>query len=184
MSHHKLIPADYNNWQQQQQQQRQNLTWTKPMQQQQPDNAQVKRIIRALHHNNASTQTSVATFVFLVENSVNLVTYWPSSPHLVPCDWFLFPLTEQQLRWIKFQSLDAARAFFEGVIFTIPQSTWAGVSHRWFERMTKCINAGGEFIEKLDQSACRSVFNESFGYGLTEPPSCYKLKTLSLVRVS
>ena len=40
---------------------------------------------------------------------------------------------KQQLRGIQFQSLRDARAYFEGVILTMPQSTWWGVVDRWFE---------------------------------------------------
>ena len=38
----------------------------------------------------------------------------------------------------------------EGVIFDIPQSTWAGVIDNWFERMVKCVQAEGGFFEKLE----------------------------------
>ena len=50
---------------------------------------------------------------------------------------------------------------------------WSGVMDSWFERMNKYISAEEGFIEKLDKSTCRSLFYESFGYELTEPPSYY-----------
>ena len=125
-----------------------------------------------LHQNNASAHTAAATLHFLVKNSLNLVTYLPYSPYLAPCDWFLFPFIKQQLWGIRFQHPEDAQAFFKGIIFTIPQSTCSGVMHRWFERMTKGIDAGGEFIKRLALSVCQSVSYKGFGYELCEPPSC------------
>ena len=39
---------------------------------------------------------AAATLDFLVEKSVNLITYLPYSPHLATCDWLLFPFVRQQ----------------------------------------------------------------------------------------
>ena len=124
-----------------------------------------------LHHDNASAHTAAATL-----HSMSVATHPPYSPDLAPCDcdWpcdrFLFQFLKKLLRGIKFQNPEDARAHFEGVIFTLPRSTWSGVMDRWFERMNKCVNAEGGFIEKLDWSTCRSVFCESFRCELIEPP--------------
>lgn len=94
-----------------------------------------------LHHNDVSTHTAAATPVFLVEIRVNLVTRPPYSSDLAPGEWFLFLFIKKPLRRIQVQSPEDARAYFEGVIFVIPQSTWPGVTDRRCERMIKCINA-------------------------------------------
>ena len=88
-----------------------------------------------------------------VKSSVTLVAHLPYSSDLVLCDWFLFLVIRQHFRGIQFHSPEDARAYFEGVIFTIAESTWSGVTHRWFERMTKVdkrCQVEREFIEKLD----------------------------------
>ena len=41
------------------------------------------------------------------------------------------------MRGKQFQNVEDARAFFDGVIMDIPQSTWSGVIDSWFERMVK-----------------------------------------------
>ena len=103
-----------------------------------------------LHHDNARADTAAVTLDFLVASDVQLVIHPPYSPDLAPCDWFLFPSVKRQLKGKQFQNAEDARAFIEGVIFDIPQSTWSGVIDRWFERMVKCVQAEGGFLEKLE----------------------------------
>ena len=87
------------------------------------------------HHDNASAHTAAVTLDFLAPKDVPLVTHSPYSPDLAPCDWFLFPSVKRQLKRKQFQNAEDARAFFEGVILDIPQSTWSSVIGSWFERM-------------------------------------------------
>ena len=61
------------------------------------------------------------------------------SPSLAPCDFFLFPQVQQRLKGKQFQGVEDARAFYEGVIFDMPQSTWSGAMVTWFERTTKYV---------------------------------------------
>ena len=94
-----------------------------------------------LHHDNASVHTAAVTLDFLAASNVQLVTHPPYSRDLAPCDWFLFPSVNRQLKGRQFQNAEDARAFFEGFILDIPQSTWSGVIDSWFERMVKCVEA-------------------------------------------
>ena len=103
-----------------------------------------------LHHDNASAHTAAVTLDFLATSNLQLVTHPPYSPDLATCDWFLFPSAKRQLRGKQFQNAKDARAFFEGVILDIPQSTCSGVIDSWFERMVKCIQAKGGFFENLE----------------------------------
>ena len=66
------------------------------------------------------------------------------------CDLFLFASVKRQLNRKQFQNAEDARAFIEGVILDIPQSTWWVVIDNWFERMIKCVQAEGDFFEKLE----------------------------------
>ena len=101
---------------------------------------------RLLDHDNASAHTAAVALDFLVVNDVQLVTHQPYSPDLAPCDWFLFPSIKRQLKGKQFPSAEDARAFFEGIILDIPQSTWSGVIDSWFEKMAKCVQAEGGFF--------------------------------------
>ena len=103
-----------------------------------------------LHDDNARVNTEAVTLDCLAANDIQLVTRPPYSPYLAPCDWFLFPSFKKQLMGKQFQNAEDARAFIEGVILDIPQSTWSGVIDSWFERMVKCDLAEGGFFEKLE----------------------------------
>ena len=103
-----------------------------------------------LHHDNASAHTAAVTLDFLTASDIQLITRSPYSPDLAPCDWFLFHFVNWQLTGKQFQNGEDARAFIEGVILDIPQSTWSGVIDSWFERMVKCVQAEGGFFEKLE----------------------------------
>ena len=103
-----------------------------------------------LYHDNASSHTTAVTLDLSAANHVKLVTHPPYSPDLTPCDWFLFPSIKRLLKGKQFQNAEDARAFFEGVILDIPQSTWSGVIDSWFERMVKCVRAERGFFKKLE----------------------------------
>ena len=102
-----------------------------------------------LLHDNSNAHTAAVTLDFLATNDVQLVTHPRYSPDLASCDWFLFPSVKRQLKGKQFQNAEVARAFIEGVILYIPQSTWSGVIDSWFERMVKCIQAEGGFFKNL-----------------------------------
>ena len=55
---------------------------------------------------------------------------------------------KQQLKGKQFQGVEEARAFSEGVVSDTPQSTWSASMVAWFERMTKRVNAEGDYFEK------------------------------------
>ena len=104
-----------------------------------------------LHHDNARADTAAAvTLGFVPASDFQLVTHPPYSPDLAPCDWFLFPSVKWQLKGKQFQNVEDARAFIEGVIFHMPQSTWSGVVDSWFERMVQSVQAEGGFVANLD----------------------------------
>ena len=102
------------------------------------------------HHDNASMHTAAVTLDFLAASDVQLVIHPPYSPDVAPCDWFLLLPVKRQLKGKQFQNNEDARAFFEGVVFDVPQSTWTGVIDSWFETMVKCVQAEGGFFEKLE----------------------------------
>ena len=103
-----------------------------------------------LYYDNASPHAATVTLDFLSVSDLQLLTHPPYSPDLAPCDLFLFLSVKWQLKGKPFQNAEDARAFIEGVILDIPQSTWSGVIDSWFERMVKCVQAEGGFFEKLE----------------------------------
>ena len=87
-----------------------------------------------LDHDHASDHTAAATLDHQEANRVQLVTQTPSySPDLASCHLFLFPQVKQRLKGKQFQGVEDDRAFFEGMISDMPQSTLSGAMVRWFE---------------------------------------------------
>ena len=103
-----------------------------------------------LHHENACVHTAAVTLDFLTANDAQLVTHPPYSPDLALCDCFLFPSVKRQMKGKQLLNAEDARAFFEGVILDIPQSTWSGALDSWFDRMVKCVQGDGGFFKNLE----------------------------------
>ena len=74
-----------------------------------------------LHHDNASAHTAATTVDFLNESEV---PYPPYSPNLFPCNVFLFPEVNKQLKGTLFESAQDACRAFTGAVEDIPKSTW------------------------------------------------------------
>lgn len=102
-----------------------------------------------LHHDNAPAHAAFATIDFLATERVQLLSHPPYSPDLAPCDFFLFPFVKKQLRGTRFNSPEDAVRAFTRAIEDIDDVTWSTAWMTWFERMGKCVAAGGEYFEKL-----------------------------------
>ena len=57
-----------------------------------------------LHHDNASAHSARVIKGFLAKNNTALVRQPPYSPHLAPCDFWLFPKLKTTLKGTRFQS--------------------------------------------------------------------------------
>lgn len=62
-----------------------------------------------LHHDNASSHTSLRTKAFLEESGVETLPHPPYSPDLAPCDFFLFPIIKEKIK---------------GNFFRVPKRPW------------------------------------------------------------
>ena len=106
----------------------------------------VRSLLR--HHDNASAHTADVTLDFLTSSDVQLATHPPYSPDLGPCDLFLFPSVQRQMKGKQFQNAKDVRAFFEGVILDIPHSMWSSAIEGWFERMVTFVQGEEGFFKK------------------------------------
>ena len=50
---------------------------------------------------------------------------------------------------MRFDTSDLAVEAFLEHIEAIPQSEWASMFQKWFQRMQKCIDNAGEYFEKI-----------------------------------
>ena len=102
-----------------------------------------------LHHDNAAAHRANATQEFLQMEKVQQLDHPPYSPDLAPCDFFVFPFIKWKLRGLRFDTPDLAVEAFLEHIRAIPQTEWANMFHKWFQRMEKCIDNAGEYFEKM-----------------------------------
>lgn len=102
-----------------------------------------------LHQDNASAHTAKQTQDFLRAQGLQQLQNPPYSPDLSPCDFFLFPRVKDSLRGRRFASAEEAADAYEEVVLQLSASDWHTCFGSWFERMQRCINACGEYFEKL-----------------------------------
>lgn len=102
-----------------------------------------------LHQDNASAHTALATREFLRTHGLQLMSHPPYSPDLAPCDFYLFPKVKDCLRGRRFASAEEAADAFDEVVEGITSAEWHCCFDAWFERMKRCVQASGEYFEKL-----------------------------------
>lgn len=102
-----------------------------------------------LHHDNAPAHTALKTRDFLDSTPVKLLGHPPYSPDLAPCDFFLFPKIKNLLKGIQFSSPEDALSAFEQAVNEVSAAEWKKCFENWFRRMKLCIEAGGEYFEKI-----------------------------------
>ena len=99
------------------------------------------------HHDNAPSDTALATKQFLKEKKVKLMEHPPYSPDLAPCDFFLFPKLKKKLRGQVFKDENKIEKeimkFFNG----LKKTDWYSAFNMWKQRMQKCIDNGGDYFE-------------------------------------
>ena len=100
-----------------------------------------------LHHDNACAHAIHLTLDFLRGTPVQLLTHPPYSPY--PDDFFLFPTVKARLRGKRFSTLDDVVAAYEGELCALDDSDWCQCYESWFRRMRRCVDAQGEYFEKM-----------------------------------
>ena len=101
-----------------------------------------------LHHDNASSHTSLKTLAFLDEKGVKVLPHPPYSPDLAPADYFLFPRMKDLMRGKSFSSNEQIMSHFLKLLEEVKKNDWKLCFQDWFKRMDKCIQHNGEYFEK------------------------------------
>jgi histone-lysine N-methyltransferase SETMAR len=105
-----------------------------------------RRII--LHHDNASSHTSMQTKLYLRNKTIELMGHPAYSPDLAPNNFYLFTRIKDKLRGQRFTSPEEAVEAFKNHVLSVSSSDWQKCFDKWFERMQKCIDLKGEYFEK------------------------------------
>ena len=67
----------------------------------------------------------------------------PNSPHLGPCDFWLFP----KLRGCRYETIEEMKEAVTKVIDTLIQEDFHRALQKLLEQYNKCIAAGGDYFE-------------------------------------
>ena len=103
-----------------------------------------------LHDDNARPHRAWITNEFLFENHVESYPNPPYSPELSPCDFFLFPKLKSQLRGVQFHDDNEMLAALDQAIGSLTRNDFQNCFADWFDRMKNCIDAQGQYFEKIN----------------------------------
>jgi transposase len=87
-----------------------------------------------LHHDNAPAHTALSVQRFLAAKNMAVVPHPPYSPHLTPCDFFLFPRMKSKRKWRRFQDVTEIQEQSLTVLHAIPKSQFQRCFQHWQKR--------------------------------------------------
>jgi len=79
--------------------------------------------------------------------NISRVPHPPYSPDLAPCDFFLFGFLKMALEGRNLKSAEDLLAEVRVILESIPQTTLQMVYGEWVQRLHKCIQINGEYVE-------------------------------------
>ena len=91
------------------------------------------------HHDNANSHKAITTLDFFAENSIQTLLHPPYSPDLVPCNFFVFPEVNKQIRGVTYSSPEAATSAYNSAILDIPQEQWKECFKKFFWWMKRTV---------------------------------------------
>jgi len=100
-----------------------------------------------LHWDNAPVHTAAKVHTWIADNSIELLEHPLYSPDLAPADFFLFPKVKERLAGKSIAS-GGLKTAWEGVTSSISIEDFATAFRRWFEHCNKCVEIGGDYVEK------------------------------------
>ena len=83
-----------------------------------------------LHHDNASSHTSLVVQQFLADKSIPVITQSPYSPDLAPSDFWLFPTQKMGLKGKRFATMEDIKSNATAELRRIPKEAF----HRCFQQ--------------------------------------------------
>lgn len=102
-----------------------------------------------LHHDNASSHTTLIVSELLAKMGVATLSQPPYSPDLAPPDFFLFPRIKRTPKGTRHGTLEAVKAASTTSLKEVPVDDFQGAFNDWVKRWQRRIKAGGEYFEKF-----------------------------------
>ena len=100
-----------------------------------------------LRHDNAPSHTAVLTYQFLAKNKIAVIPHPPYSPHLAPCEFFLFPKMKLKLKGRRFDTITEIQAETHKVLNTLTEKDFQEAFQSWRRRWDQCLHSGGNYFE-------------------------------------
>ncbi|GFR64882.1 transposase [Elysia marginata] len=102
-----------------------------------------------LLNDNTSPHKARAITQSLRELGNRVLTHPACSPHLAPCDFWLFPVLKDRLAGRKFDRIQDFANAVNSKLRTIPEEDYQGVFGKWQIKLKRFIESHGEYFEGL-----------------------------------
>ena len=102
----------------------------------------------SLLHDNAPSHTAGKTMTFIQRNNIELLPHPPYSPDLAPCDFFLFPKLKEILRGKSYKTDNDLITASGNALKQLTKESLLPVFEKWCDRMRKCVEKQGDYVEK------------------------------------
>ena len=100
-----------------------------------------------LHHNNAPAHAALSVRQFLATKQVTILDHPPYSPHLAPCDYFLFPKLKGTIKGTHFEGVEDIKSNVTSFLKRITKEDFAKCFQVWRRQMEKCTEVQGDYFE-------------------------------------
>jgi hypothetical protein len=104
-----------------------------------------------LHLDNAKPHTARKSVNKMHKLGLIRVPQPPYSPHIVPCDFFLFGHLKDKLAGNTFICDDAVIAVVTAILKDIPIKTLCNVIDEWKTRLNQLIQCSGEYLPSVKE---------------------------------
>ena len=99
------------------------------------------------HQDNAPVHNSILVTDYLTKRGIKTLPQPSYSPHLAPCDFWLFPKLKEKLRGCRYVTIDEMKEAVPKVIDTLTQEDFRGAFQKLLKQYSKCIAAGRDYFE-------------------------------------
>ena len=99
------------------------------------------------HHDNAPVHTARAVTDVLAGYKWELLEHPRYSPDLAPCDFHLFPKMKEHLRGQRFETVEDIIQATKVAIKNLDKCSYVTAFKDWLQRIEKCANNGGYYVE-------------------------------------
>jgi len=100
-----------------------------------------------LRQDSAPAHNALSVKKFLTKRKITVSEHPPFSPHLAPCDFFLFPKIKSAFKGIRFESVDAVKAKVTELMNKLLEDDFQHCFQQWMIRIEWCRDREGEYIE-------------------------------------